>query len=116
MSDDIFDFSGVGGPTKEKDKQQEIENYVKELFDEMENMSDDQIMKKRDCSLLLEEYLSMFHKTVDDDYTDVVPMNFTLSDDVDKKIEILKDCLNQAIQIKDSSIYPEILEGYHVQK
>lgn len=116
MVDEEFDFSGLDTTPKKKDFQKEIEIYVKDLFDEMDNMSDEQVIKKRDCSLLLEEYLSMFHRTVEDDYTDIVPAKFTLSEDIDKKIEILKDCLNQAIQIKDSSVYIEMLAGYRGQK
>jgi len=116
MSDDIFDFSGLDTSSVKKNSQEEIEIFVKDLFDEMENMSNDQIIKNKDYSLLFEDYLSMFHRTVDDDYTDIVPINFTISDDIDRKIDILKDCLNQAILIKDSSLYMEMMSGFVVRK
>ena len=117
MSDDIFDFSDEMFQNKpKKDSKKEIEDFVKDLFDEMDNMSDEDIKNKRDYALLLEEYLSMFHKTVEDDYSDIVPISFSISDDIDKQIEILKDCINQAIPIEKSSLYPSLFDGYVIEE
>ena len=111
MDDELFDFSDVT-PISKKDADIELKKYVEDLFSDIDNQSMELIQKKKVFNDLLLRYLRPFHLTLEDDYSLYVPDDFMISDDYDKKIKILEDCLSNSTSIEDSSLYPEIQEGF----
>ena len=110
MNQDIIDFDGIV-PLQKKKYEEQLSNYVDQLFSDIEDISEDEIHKKTEYSNLLEKYLYLFRRTMEDDNSDIIPVEFSISDMIDKKIEILNDCINNGTLIRESSYYPQIVEG-----
>lgn len=91
---------------------EELSDYVDSIVQGLLNENDEVLQKKMKYSELLTEYLSRYGRTTEDDYSDLVLRDFEISDDIDKKIEILKDALAKGITLEESQHYPEIQEGY----
>jgi len=85
--------------------------YAKELINKSLNVSTEELLEKRELYALLNKYLEQNGKTKDEDYTDVVPKDFIISDDIETKKEVLKDAINNNNLIKETETYLDIIEG-----
>lgn len=68
-----------------------LDNFIQSMLDEEKNESREVTQKKMIYSGLLSEYLRRYGRSVDEDYSDLVLSEFQISDDFDKKIQILND-------------------------
>ena len=96
--------------------EEELDDFIKSMIEEEQKMTDDELLKRANYTGLFSEYLRRYHKTVDDDYSNIIPASFELSDDYEKKIQILDDALSKEIAIQESSYYPSLLEGVVVEE
>ena len=89
-----------------------IEELIDKLIDE-DGLEDslDVFSKKAEYTSLLTDYLAKRHVDIMDDYNDLVPREFQISDDYDSKNKILKDALEKGISLEQSEFYPDIQEG-----
>ena len=88
-----------------------INNFIQAMLDEEERETPELIAKKMTYSQLLRQYMQKHGIDPEDDTVDMIPFDFTVSSDLDKKIQILQDALEQDILLEKSSYYPDILEG-----
>jgi len=101
----------------DKEYMDELNQYVKTLMDDLESEDMSTKLKKLTYSELLDEYLIKHGKDkMLDDYSDVVPVMFQISDDYDKKNKILEDAINNGILIENSTLFPDILEHVEIEK
>ena len=94
-----------------RDNYDNIDNFIRKMLDRLENETPEQMLKKMEYSSLLSEYLGRLGREVDENYSDIIPIEFEISDAVDLKIKILKDALDKQIPIEKSEFYTFILEG-----
>ena len=112
----MYIFDDDVSKTPKKSFKEELTEYTASLFQELEDMTDEQLQKKLLFTELLKDYLSFYGRTVQDDYSDLVPMDFTISDSIDRKMDILKDCIQNKIHIDESMLYPTIQERYELDE
>lgn len=94
-----------------KEYNDELDDIIGKILDENENkLASEEIGDRIHCSNLLVDYLRKMGKSLEEDYSDVVPFTFELLD-VDTKIRILEECLEKKISIEKSKIYNFCLEG-----
>ena len=94
-----------------KDFNDELDDIIGKILDENENkLASEEIGDRIYCSNLLVDYLRKMGKSLEEDYSDVVPFTFELLE-VDTKIRILEECLEKKISIEKSKIYNFCLEG-----
>lgn len=94
-----------------KEFNDELDDIIGKILDENENkLASEDIGDRIHCSNLLVDYLRKMGKSLEEDYSDVVPFTFELLE-VDTKIRILEECLDKKICIEKSKIYNFCLEG-----
>ena len=71
----------------------------------------EELSKKQEYTSLFTQYLSRNNKDIMDDYSDVIPPEFEISDNLDSKINALKDCLEHNTDLEQSKYYIDLLEG-----
>ena len=89
----------------------DINNFIQAMLDEEERQTPELIAKRMTYSQLFNQYLQKHGIDPEDDTSDAIPFDFTVSSDYDKKIQILQDALEQDILLEKSSYYPDLLEG-----
>ncbi len=94
-----------------RDSDQILDDYVQKLIDELLNQTPEQMLIKMEYASLLSEYLRRFGREMDEDYSDIIPLEFEIFDGVDLKNKILRDALDKQISIEKSEYYLDILEG-----
>jgi hypothetical protein len=75
------------------------------------NKSPEELESRKEYTSLFTQYLSRNNLDITDDYSSVVPHYFENSDDLNTKIQALKDCLEHNIDIEQSRYYIDLLEG-----
>ena len=94
-----------------KEFNDELDDIIGKILDENENkLASEDIGDRIHCSNLLVDYLRKMGRSLEEDYSDVVPFTFELLE-VDTKIRILEECLEKKISIEKSNIYNFCLEG-----
>ncbi len=86
-------------------------DYAKELIDKSLNISTEELLEKRELYALLKAYVVKNNKNPEDDYSDIVPEAFDLSDDIKAKKEILKEAIENNKLINETTNYQSIIEG-----
>lgn len=107
-----IEISGSVNTTTSKTTKEELDDFIQSIIDEQLGVDDETLQKKIVYSDLLTSYLARFGRTTEDDFSDLVLSEFQISDDFDKKIQILQDAIDNSIRIEESTYYPEIQERY----
>lgn len=93
-----------------------INNFVGKMIEETEKeLNSENIGSKVYLNSLLVDYLRRLGRSIEEDYSDVIPVSFELLSN-ESKIEVLNDCLNNQIVIEKSSVYTSLLEGDFEEK
>ena len=93
-----------------------INNFVGKMIEENEkSLSSENLDSKIYVNTLLIDYLRKLGRSIEEDYSDVIPVSFELLSN-ESKIEVLNDCLNNQIVIEKSSVYTSLLEGDFEEK
>ena len=93
-----------------------INNFVGKMIEENEkSLSSENLDSKIYLNTLLIDYLRKLGRSIEEDYSDVIPVSFELLSN-ESKIEVLNDCLNNQIVIEKSSVYTSLLEGDFEEK
>ena len=88
-----------------------INNFVGKMIEETEKeLNSENIGSKVYLNSLLVDYLRRLGRSIEEDYSDVIPMSFELLSN-ESKIEVLNDCINNQIVIEKSKVYTSLLEG-----
>ena len=93
-------------------------NFYNNLGDSVEQMlksalevTPEQAKKENEYTNLLLQYAKMNDAVTEEEYDEIVPIQFIISKMIDEKIEILKECIEKKILIIDSISYIKIQEG-----
>ena len=86
-------------------------DYAKELIEKSLNISNEELLEKRELYALLKAYVVKNNKNREEDYSDIVPEAFDLSDDIKAKKEILKEAIENNKLINETTNYHSIIEG-----
>ena len=93
-----------------------INDIVGKMIDDTEkSFSSENIEVKITLNNLMIDYLRKLGKSLEEDYSDVIPISFELLSN-DSKISVLKDCLNNQIVIEKSKVYNSLIEGDYEEK
>ena len=93
-----------------------INNFVGKMIEENEkSLSSENLDSKIYLNTLLIDYLRKLGRSIEEDYSDVIPVSFELLSN-ESKIEVLNDCLNNQIVIEKSKVYTSLLEGDFEEK
>jgi len=86
------------------------DDFIQMLIEGEENVTPEMAQKKMELSSLEAEFLRRNGREVDEDNTDIIPFDYSISDDVDTKIQIVRDALEKQIPLQKSTYFPNILE------
>ena len=93
-----------------------INNFVGKMIDDTEKkFNSGNIEEQFELTNLIMDYLRRLGRSLDQDYSDVIPLSFELLYDR-SKIKVLKDCLNKGLVIEKSKVYISCLEDNYEEK
>lgn len=87
-----------------------VDEFTLMLMDEEDSKGSSDIMNDMRLSSLMKKYLEIFGLNVNDDYRDVVPIDFELATDSDYKCRILEEAISKRVRIEETSLYPNLVE------
>ena len=111
--DDIFGNKKTKSSTNNNynnNFESKLRAFTRRILDEEFSKSAETRQKEMFYFGLMNKYLARYGKSVYDDYSDIVKIDFEVFDNLDKKIQILQDALENGILLEDSKFYVDILE------
>ena len=91
--------------------QEKYQKLANQLLDRIEKMTPEDFEQKQVYSEKLSQYLEMYGRSLEEDYNEIVPVDFEISDDTATKIKVLEDCIKNHKGIEQSPFYLDLIEG-----